>query len=106
MKRKVLDFLLGSLPLGDVDDRALDDSRFSVLTLDQVRVLQDPDMAAVLAAKALLVVGQALALPQPSERGLPVLRREVEVPGGQGEDLFPRPVAEDLGEGLIAIQNP
>src|SRR6266540_1645553 len=106
MKRKVLDLLLGALPLGDVDDRALDDSRFSVLTFDQIPVLQDPDVAAVLAAKALLVVAQALALLQPSERSLPVLRRQVEVPGRQRENLFPRPVAEDLGEGLIAIQNP
>ena len=59
---EVLDLLLGALPLGDVDGRALDDREPPVGPLDQVLALEDPDEASVLALQAELVVRQALAL--------------------------------------------
>ena len=106
VKGEVLDLLLGPLALGDVDRRALDDRQAAVGPLDEVLALEDPDEAAVLALQAELVVGQGLALEELGERGLPVLRLDVEVPGGLLEDFLARGVSEDAREGLVAVEDP
>ena len=103
---EVLDLLLGPLALGDVDRRALDDRQPAVRPLDEVLALEDPDEAPVLALQAELVVGQGLALEELRERGLPVFRLDVEVPGGLLEDFLAGGVSEDAREGLVAVEDP
>src|SRR5262249_19586563 len=74
VESQVFDLFLGSLALGDVDQGAFDDVRLSIRSLDEARVLQNPDEASIPAAKALLEVRKGLPLLQAREGPLPVYR--------------------------------
>ena len=102
----MLDLLLGALALGDVDGRALDHREGPSGPSMRFSLSRTQTSAAVLALQAELVVGQALALEELGQGGLAVFGVQIEVPGRLLEDLLPRGVAEDPGEGLVAVEDP
>ena len=106
MDGEVLHLLLRALAIRDVDDGTFDQRGGAVRTLHERRVLEHPDRSSVAPAGAHLVVVHGSALGEAGQEGLPVPGTQVEVERRLVESLLGRGVAEDPGEGGVALEDP
>ena len=99
--------LFGLLPLGDVDDRSLDHAGSVVPLIDDDRVQQRPDDAAVFLPQLPLEAAQRACRHELRDERVAIgLARVVVGQHGLGETLFAGGIPENPREGVIAVQQP
>ena len=104
--RLVPALLLGALAVGDVDEAAFHHGLASALGLEERLVREYPHRRAVPALQAELEIDENPLVRKPGQEGLPIGRLGIEVERGDAEDVFAGGIAEDPGEGRIAVENP
>ncbi len=104
--RLVPALLLGALAVRDVDEAAFHHGFAAALGLEERLVREDPHRRAVPALQAELEIDEHPLVREPGQEGLPVGRLGIEVERGDLEDVLAGGIAEDPGEGRVAVENP